>query len=702
MNREIILDIETTYTLKDGRTNPSPYLPENKLVSVGIILGDGTEKYWFFHHQENTQDTKKNFSELQEVLDNTDTIIGHNLKFDMAWLFECGFKYSGGYYDTMICEYIDSRGLKRGMSLKDACERHNLDAKKDLLAEYIAQGVNVDAIPMAELEEYGLNDIRITKQLYDSQQALEEAERELTKPAKKLMNELLSVLIDMERNGVSIDEAALEEVDRAYREEAESLRLKMLDEVSCVMGDTPINLESTEQIGWVIYSRKVRDKDRWAETFNLGSEIRNSVSKKKYPRDYPWSTFKEIVKSQTDTVYKTDARQCWECCGSGSVTKTKKDGSPFSRPNRCKTCDAKGIIYETKKEIAGFKVMPIGSKHTSLSGFSTDKHTLALLLEHPKVPERAKNFIASYLRYNAVQSYLSTFVEGIRKGSVGSILHTSFNQCITATGRLSSSAPNVQNYPREKTFPVRKVFKSRFKGGKILDCDLAQLEFRVAVLLAQDKQGAKDIIEGIDVHQLTAETIGGKPKSQYTKEQWKELRDEAKKNTFRPLYGGVNGSDIEMLYFKAFIGKYKDIASWQQRLAQEALEKKRIISPSGRIYSFPFCTRRRNGSVSGFTQIVNYCVQGFATGDLLPALLVDLHRRMLAVPGLQSKLILTVHDSITADVHPEEIDIMISLFKQVFDNAKEIVESRFNIDMNIPIGYDLSIGDNWLTKEKVA
>ena len=108
------------------------------------------------------------------------------------------------------------------------------------------------------------------------------------------------------------------------------------------------------------------------------------------------------------------------------------------------------------------------------------------------------------------------------------VFTSKFMQAITATGRLSSRVPNFQNQPRGKTFPIRKVVSSRFKDGKIIEIDFAQLEFRTAVFLAQDKQGMEDIKNKIDVHQYTADIIG-------------VSRQDAKAHTFKPLYGGVTG-----------------------------------------------------------------------------------------------------------------------------------------------------------------
>ena len=103
------VDIETTY---DANFNPSPFVPENKLISVGI-----NDKYYFFYHTEFNGDTSKNFKEVQDLLDTTTLLVGHNIKFDLMWMLEAGFKYSGAVYDTMITEYVLLRGTKQSLKL---------------------------------------------------------------------------------------------------------------------------------------------------------------------------------------------------------------------------------------------------------------------------------------------------------------------------------------------------------------------------------------------------------------------------------------------------------------------------------------------------------------------------------------------------------------------------------------------------------
>jgi len=300
-----------------------------------------------------------------------------------------------------------------------------------------------------------------------------------------------------------------------------------------------------------------------------------------------------------------------------------------------------------------------------------------------------KEFVDLIIRYNAIDTYLNTFVNGIRDHvNEDSILHPKFMQCVTATARLSSRDPNFQNQPRGNTFPIRKVITSRFDGGKIMEIDFSQLEFRTAVFLAQDKQGMKDIDDGVDVHQFTADTIG-------------VSRQDAKAHTFKPLYGGMSGSDDEKRYYKAFLEKYKDIAKWHEDLQSHAIEFKKVKLPSGREYSFPYAQRQAWGGSSYSTQIKNYPVQGFATADIVPIACINAYK-MMKEKKVKSLLINTVHDSIVVDGHPDEIDLMTDILDRATKNVIDSLYSFYKVEFNVPLDTELKIGDNWLDMNEVS
>jgi len=297
-------------------------------------------------------------------------------------------------------------------------------------------------------------------------------------------------------------------------------------------------------------------------------------------------------------------------------------------------------------------------------------------------------------RVSALDTYLSSFVEGISTYvKPDNKLHVRLLQHRTSTGRFSGAEPNMQNMPRGGTFPVKKVFVSRWKGGKILEADFAQLEFRAAAYLSQDEVAINEVATGFDVHAYTSKVISdaGQPTT----------RQEAKAHTFAPLYGatGYGRSKAEAEYYEHFTEKYQGIKAWHSRLATEALEKRMITTPSGRQFAFPDVERRRNGSVSHFTQIKNYPVQSFATADIVPLVLVHMDNLLSAQ---KSCIVNSVHDSVVIDIHPEEIQQVLYVIKQINTDLRKIIENQFKIDFNVPLLLEAKIGDNWLDTKDVA
>lgn len=248
--------------------------------------------------------------------------------------------------------------------------------------------------------------------------------------------------------------------------------------------------------------------------------------------------------------------------------------------------------------------------------------------------------------------------------------------------------------PRGGTFPVKKAFVSRFKGGKVMEADFAQLEFRVAAYLAQDELAMEEVRTGFDVHSYTAKVI--------TDAGEETTRQNAKAHTFAPLYGatGHGRTAAQAAYYHHFIEKYVGIAAWHKKLGDEAVRFEKITIPSGRQYAFPNTVRRKNGSVTNFTKIKNYPVQGFATGDIVPVVLIEIDRR-LREGNFKSLLVNTVHDSIVFDVHPDETDRMIALVDGMNADLHDIIKNAFGIDMNVPLLLEAKIGDNWLKQKDV-
>lgn len=505
-------------------------------------------------------------------------------------------------------------------------------------------------------------------------------------PTLRLSLEMTDTLSRVEQNGIKINKQTLAEIREQYQSELFTLERRLNELAQEAMGDTPINLASPDDKSQLFYSCKVRDKNKWATIFNLGHEIRGAGKKPKRRPRMSRQDFNRNVFNNTDVVYKTRGSQCGDCGGLGRYKARRKDGTVGKAVRVCKACEGSGVRYESTGEVAGFKLIPQGVFSVASAGFKTDRDTLESVMT--SLRGSAREFAEAYIRYNAVRTYLNSFVEGMENNMDGNaFIHTEFMQCITATGRLSSRNPNFQNMPRGSTFEIRRAVESRFEGGSILEGDYAQLEFRVAGFLANDSAVRSDVEAGTDVHSITASIIGC-------------TRQEAKAHTFKPLYGGVSGTDDQKRYYNAFKEKYAEVTQWHDKLQKDAVTKKHITLPSGRQYAFPSARWTEWGTATDRTAICNYPVQGFATADLLPMSLVLLDKRVREL-GLRSVICNTVHDSIVMDVFPGEekkcVDVMAECMLAIPLETKK----RYGVSYDMPVGIELKMGKNWLDLKEV-
>ena len=680
---KLTLDIENTVTKRNDKLHLDPFEPDNTLVMVGMLDDLGHEDIVTFDHSEQ-QPTTEGRSIVQRKLDETSLLIMHNASHDLMWLWESGFTYEGAIFDTMLGEYILQRGQKEPLSLEACAERYDLDTKKqDSLKEWLKAGKSVRDMDHTELSDYLSADLHATQQLYERLR-IQYEECSSLEGTIKLTNQLAVHLARIYQRGFAVDLNALEEVRKEFEQERDTLTRELEEQVRELMGDRPINLNSPEQLSWVIYSKKPKDKKVWADLFEPYM---------------PDADYRSTVHNNSEKLYKQKAERCPDCNGSGQVFKTKKDGTRYARSNKCNGCSGVGYRFlDNVRLVGGLKFNAPTAKWISANGFATSKDRLVYLegVARQRDMQNAVQFLQRVRRLSAVDTYLSSFVEGIHNYvKQDGKLHVSLLQHRTATGRLSGANPNMQNMPRGGTFPVKRVFKSRWDGGKIMEADFAQLEFRVAAFLSQDKTAIDEVTTGFDVHSYTAKVISDAGQN--------ISRQDAKSHTFAPLYGasGFGRTPAEAAYYEQFTKKYSGIARWHKELAREALGTGKITTPSGREFSFPDVVRRSNGSVTYFTQIKNFPVQSFATADIVPISLIYIDQ-LLGINQMQSCIVNTVHDSIVIDVHPNEKEKVLRVIKAANDSLITIVNRKWNIDFNLPLLLEAKIGDNWLDTVDVS
>lgn len=323
--------------------------------------------------------------------------------------------------------------------------------------------------------------------------------------------------------------------------------------------------------------------------------------------------------------------------------------------------------------------------------------------------------IETVLRWRRLSKLHSTYVVGIRdkyKTQRGDMffLTTTFRGDVVETNRLSSQGPNLQNQPSkpdpDDPHPIplelntKRQFISRFEGGVFMEADLAQAEIRVAAMLSKDEKMLAAIDSGEDIHTAMAATLLDKKFEDVSKLE----RQQCKRLTFLILYGGGANTLSKQLGIskdaaKDLIGDYFRTFN---RLDFYINQRKMMVKRDLFLESI-FGYRRRFKRPANWMspdgwrverQAWNFIVQNTAACILFCAL-IRLHDEMQQ-RGLKSLIILTVHDSIGLDVHPDEIDEVARLVKDCMENP---YTERYGVTLTVPMEADIEVGSSWGDKK---
>ena len=328
------------------------------------------------------------------------------------------------------------------------------------------------------------------------------------------------------------------------------------------------------------------------------------------------------------------------------------------------------------------------AKRSSRGQFSTDEATLlAIAGRHPIVDE--------ILEFRAVKKLLSTYIEPFpsyvspRDGRV----HTTFNQALTATGRLSSSNPNLQNIPvrTERGKEIRKAFVPDTPDGVIVSADYSQIELRIMAHLSKDEHLTQAFREGVDVHAATAAKIFGIPVSEVTREQ----RSMAKTANFGIMYGISTFGLAQRLHLPraaakelidGYFASFPSIRSFIDGSIAFAREHGYVETLFGRRRYLPDI-QARNATVRALAErnAVNAPIQG-TSADIIKLAMIGVAARLKA-EGLRSKMVLQIHDELLFDAVPEEVPALKALVTEVMEHVMEL---------SVPLTVECSSGINWL------
>lgn len=289
-----------------------------------------------------------------------------------------------------------------------------------------------------------------------------------------------------------------------------------------------------------------------------------------------------------------------------------------------------------------------------------------------------------------ISTYFSLYLDAINKHN--GIIKGYINQTNTATHRLSSSKPNLQNQDRK----LKKVFKARNQDWKIRQCDYSQLEYRAAGFLAQCPEVLRSIKQGADRHAVTASIMFPEFNDlEYKSPAWSELRTAAKSDTFKPLYGGMSGTPEQQAYYKHFIDTHTGIKKWHENLIDNALTHKEITLPTGQKFFFPNIRVTKSGYVDGQTIVKNYGVQYFATAEIAIIGAVYLWH-LMKIHRVKSFIVNEVHDSVIIEEHPNEHALLESLCQEgMVEKVLWYLEKVYGLKYNYQLEIEQEVSSNW-------
>ena len=333
-----------------------------------------------------------------------------------------------------------------------------------------------------------------------------------------------------------------------------------------------------------------------------------------------------------------------------------------------------------------FEVLGLPAGKKTQRGYSTDAKTLnGLKDKHP--------IASKVLRYRELAKMKSTYIDALpsARGTDG-LVHSSFNQTVTTTGRLSSSNPNLQNIPVRTDFGrrVRECFVPLQEGHVFVSADYSQIELRLLAHLSGDEHLVDAFCSGADFHAATAARVFGLPVEEVTP----ELRSRAKAVNFGIVYGqqafglasslGIGYKEAQEMidrYFQAYPG----VRAFLDNTVKEAKETGYAVTMFGRKRHIPEL-RAGNAVQRGFGErtAMNHPMQGSAA-DIIKLAMNEVRRR-LEEEGFKAQLMLQVHDELDFSVPQEELDRLSAMVEEVMGSV---------VDLKVPLLVDVSSGENW-------
>lgn len=563
------------YALTIGTDNIQKQVP-----SLAFVLDDRREVYYL----QVTSETAGRLYQIQEqYLSGQALLIGHDLKTQLLALRAYGFFPQGRFEDTMIAHYLLMPDM--GHSI-EALAQHYLSLPlmsfEELIAPQKATRLDLLLLDPERLKAFTVARAIATRQL-ECYLIPKLEERQQLHLLHELEMPLMPILMNMELEGVRLDEVELAKQDKAFVQAMNELEA----EVQTLAGQ-PFNVNSPRQIGEILFDHLQLD------------------SKAKKTKSGTYTTSEEVLEKYRD--------------------------------------------------------------------------------KHP--------IIAKILDYRGLKKLHSTYITALPAlADITGHVHTSFNQTIAATGRLSSSNPNIQNIPirTEQGRAIRAAFIPE-EGCTFLSADYSQIELRLMAHFSRDPHLIEAFVSGMDVHQATAARIAGVALDDVTS----DMRRNAKTANFGIIYGisafglserlGISRAEAKSL-ITGYFSSYPGVKTYMDQVIAKAREHKYVETLMGR-RRYLSDIDSQNAIVRGYAErnAVNAPLQGTAA-DIIKVAMISIDKEIKA-RGLKSRMILQVHDELNFNVPMHELEEMQELVRRCMEDAGK--------GLLVPLEVGIGWGQNWL------
>ena len=334
-----------------------------------------------------------------------------------------------------------------------------------------------------------------------------------------------------------------------------------------------------------------------------------------------------------------------------------------------------------------FEELDLPVRKKTKTGYSTNAEVLeSLRLEHPIVEQ-----ILAYRLWSKLKSTYLDGITGLIRTDTGRV-HTSFNQTVTATGRLSSSDPNLQNIPvrTEEGRMIRALFEPGEGYDYLLSADYSQIELRLLAHMSGDENFIDAFKRGQDIHARTAAEVFGIPLEEVTP----ELRRHAKAVNFGIVYGISDFGLARNLhisrkeagdYISRYFERYPGVRAFMDKVVAEAHETGYVPTMFGRRRELPAIKSRNfNQRMLAERMAMNTPIQGTAADVIKLAMIAAYHR--LKEAGVKSRILLQVHDELVLEVVESELDVVQAILRESMEHV---------VELSVPLSIDIHWGRNW-------